>query len=261
MPRKQQEKRKRGTRRRNRKTTHQRWLIVLRKSFGAFDHDKPEGREYLLPWFTNPPPRIPMPSGPSPGATLTVVNQVNGFNVISGNTTSLSLQQNAATALLGAIAFTLRDLNQQATYTAMFDQYRFEEVHFRLTTRSNAVSTFTASATTEDVPYLLFVIDRDDSTALGTLAALGEYDNVIQVPGIGNLDIIVQPSVAPAIFSGGAFSGYSIARGDDTWIDNANIDVPHYGIKFGISPLDVSTTAKWSYDITAWYKVSFRNIH
>jgi len=260
MLRKRSKRSKPGKRRNKRKTPHQRWLIVLRQNFGAFDHDKPEGREYLLAWTTNPPPRIPMPSGPSPGATMTVVNQVNGFNVISGNTTSLSLQQNSATPVLGAIAFVLNDLNQASTFASMFDQYRFEEVHFRLTTRNNAVSTFLNAATTEDVPYLLFVVDRDDSTAVGTLPALGEYDNVQQISGISNLDIILQPSVAPAIFSGGAFSGYSIARGDDTWVDIANLSVPHYGIKFGISALDVSTTAKWSYDITAWYKISFRNV-
>lgn len=252
--------RARSGKRKQKKSPHQRWLRILRLKYGAFDHLKPEGREYLLPWTTDCPPRMPVPSGPSPGATLTIVQQVNQFNDISGNVATLAIQQASALAAFGAIGFELADLAQVASWAAVFDQYRIEEVHFRLTTRSNAVSTFTNSAATEDVPFLLFVIDRDDSSALGSLNAMYEYDNIVQIPGTSNLDIILQPSVTPALYASGAFSGYGVEKSNELWLDVANTGVAHYGIKFGLSPLDVATTAKWTWDIMAWYKVSFRNV-
>jgi hypothetical protein len=244
---------------RGKRSASSKWIAALLKLSGVFDASTKEGRALLILWEGIPPPRVPKPLGPTKGAQLTFVQYTNSFNVET-NVSNATITQNSATALLGSIAFTLNDLSQVTSWTTVFDQYRIDEVHFRCTSRSNSVSVFTSSATTEAVPYVQFVVDRDDSTAPASLAAVGDYDNMLQMPGWGNLDVVIQPSVSPAVYASGAFSGYEIRKAGTMWLDCANAAIPHYGIKFGVSALDVSTTADWKFDVAAWYKVSFKNV-
>lgn len=241
-----------------RKSPHQKWLAFLRKKYGLFEQLSKDGLGIMIQYQSDVPPTMPRPSGPSLGAQLTIKQLVNSFTVATGVSAGV-ITQNSATAVLGDIAFTLSDLAQVSTLTSLFDQYRIEEVQLRIRPHSNAISTFTLSAATEAVPYMLWVIDRDDSSVLGTLTQLQEYDQVRQVEGYESLDIILRPSIAPAVFAAGAFSGYGIEE-SEMWIDCSNTAVPHYGCKFGINALDVSTTASWKWEVCAWYKVSFKNV-
>lgn len=205
------------------------------------------------------PPRMPRPPrGPSPGALLTTRQFASNFTV-STNVSSGVITQAGSTAVLGAIAFTLADLPQVSTFSSMFDQYRFEKVKLRFFTRNSYVTTRASNSPNQALPLVFVAIDRDDSSAPSLLSDLQQYDNCVCAPATTSVDVDLVPSITPSVFASGAFSGYEVKRSDQVWIDIANTSVPNYGVKFGITALQVSSTDTWAWDVQAWYTVSFRN--
>ena len=108
------------------------------------------------------------------------------------------------------------------------------------------------------VPTGYVVVDRDDATALTSTTDALQYDNAESFNGTEDFTVDVIPSVTPAVFASGAFSGYSTAPCNALWLDIANTSIPNYGIKGHIGPLSATTSSSWAWDITAEYIVSFR---
>lgn len=211
-------------------------------------------------------PSIPKsPKGPHPGCALSVRQMVTTFNDetgltnVGGSNGSAQLIQNSATAVLGAIAFRLDDLAQDSTFASLFDQYRIDKVLLRFMARNIAVSVFNTASPNGGVPLLYITQDRDDSSAPASLNAVKEYDQCVVMNGMTSCDVMIEARPTLSAFAGGAFSGYTTAD-VEPWIDVANVDVPHYGVKFAIDPLTVSTTSSWVWDVEAFYYVSFRNV-
>jgi hypothetical protein len=253
-------KNKRIMRRRRQGDAIQKWIAWLRKTYGVFDTGDSGVVELLYSYMSGPiPGRIPrpMPGHPITGGELTIVQQASSFNTAT-NIGSMAIHQNAATPLFGAVGFSLVDLPQSGTWTSAFDQYRIDYVHFRVRSRNTALNVANLSGTTEAVPQLTFVVDYDDATALASIAALQNYDNSHEFEANDSFDIVLRPCCTPAIFSGGAFTGYGTKRGQ--WLDCANNAIPHYGVKFGVSGLDVTTTSSWYWDVQAYYVISFKGV-
>lgn len=188
---------------------------------------------------------------------------VNAFGTSTGIQNGSSTQGpsfgTGSTAAFGSVAFELNDIDDPTSYSSVFDQYRIDRVVFQLRSRNKAQ--FLAGTATANAypPPLYLVIDRDDSTAPASLAALREYDNCVEVNGDEDISVDLEPSITPAIYAGGAFSGYGVNRVGQ-WLDIANATIPHYGVKFGVASLNVSTTYLWEWDIFAYYYLSFRNV-
>lgn len=253
-------KARKGSRKR-RSSAHRKWLSFLRSRYGVFSHLKDDGREWFIQWTTSSiPPRMPRPDGPAPGAMLTTVQMVNSFGDSTGVTSGL-ITQNAPTALFGQIAFTVGDLPQISSFSNLFDQYRIEEIHLRLRSHNPAAFNADQSSTNYADPYMSVVVDRDDGTNPSSMAMLQDYDNQVVVQGSDSVDLVLEPSITPAVFATGSFSGYAIEKSaGGMWLDMANTSIPHYGVKFGVIPLATSTTSIWQWEVTSWYKVSFKNI-
>jgi len=199
-----------------------------------------------------------IPIRPMPGARLSTRQITQTFS----NSTGMSgnaIIQNSATSVLGAMAFTLADLANVSAFASLFDQYRIERVRLHVRSRSNAVSVFNTASPNAAVPTMYLCIDRDDSTAPAAVSDIMQYDSVVTIQGEEDAIIDLVPSITPAVFSGGAFSGYSSSPSNAHWIDIANTAVPHYGVKFGVTPLTVSTSSSWVWDVTAEFLVSFKN--
>jgi hypothetical protein len=218
-----------------------------------------EGREVIRIGATSNL-RIPRPIHTILKTRQSVLVPAIGSGFTSGGSTQISyIGQTGATAEFGAMAFSLQDLDQVTSFTALFDQYRIDRVIVQIRTRNNALALNSVTAVNAEPPSLLFVIDRDDSTAPTLLAQLREYDNC-QIMGCDqSAEIDLEPSVTPAVFASGSFSGYGSAR-TGMWLDCANTSIPHYGVKFGVSALNSSTTAAWYWDLYFWYFLSFRNV-
>jgi len=206
---------------------------------------------------------MPVPGGPSKGAALTITQFVRGGDITlptgSGIVGSL-LRQSSSSDVFASWAFALADIPNVASIGALFDQYRIEEIHFRLRTRNPGQFMANQASPNYSSAAALVVIDRDDNTAPSTLLELQQYDNCTSFSTQDSLDVVLEPSITPSIFSGGAFSGYAVSDSGDYWLDLANTGIPHYGIKVGIPALVATTTSRFDWDVEAVYKVSFRNV-
>jgi len=199
------------------------------------------------------------PSRPMPGSRLTTRQLTKTFSNSTGLSGSSINIASGATSTLGALAFTLSDLAQVSSFSALFDQYRFERVRLHVKARNNAVFVANTASPNAAVPQLLLVIDRDDNTAPSAYTDLLQYDNVVSVSGEEDAIVDLVPSITPAVFSGGVFSGYASTPSNSMWIDIANTTVPVYGVKFATDTLTLSTTSSWTWDIIAEVVVSFKN--
>lgn len=168
------------------------------------------------------------------------------------------IRQGGSTDLFGAWAFCATDIPNLSSLAAAFDSYRIEEIQFRLKSRNNAVFIAGTASPNNGLTSPLIVVDQDDNTLPTTLLEMQQYDNCNQISAQDNLDLIFTPSITPSVFSGGAFSGYSIDASGKTWLDLANASIPYYGIKIGVPALTTSTTYKYDWEVSAWYKISFR---
>jgi len=209
-------------------------------------------------WWGKPVPRPKRPHGPSPGADYTTVQLVTTFSNETG-LTSGSIVAIPTTNTLGSIAVEVGDLTQIASFSALFDQYRIEKLHFRLTPDTNVRDDSQAASPNQSVPSLYVVIDHDDSSAPASIAALQEYDNVEFATGYQGISVDFIPSITPAVFASGAFNSYEVRPSDRTWIDIANTTAPNYGIKFGVTALQTSSTDNWIWTVNCWVTVSFKN--
>lgn len=211
------------------------------------------------------PPQIPrMPKGPTPGALMTTRQMVFGVltqqTSVTTSTTGQYILQNGSTALLGQMSFCLADLTSVTTFGSMFDRYRFEKVMVRFTTRNPNPQVFNLASPNQAVPHLYVAIDRDDSTAPSNLSDLTQYDNCIEMPGTGNLDVTLIPSVVSTIANASSTATSSVIhRSDEQWLDMAATTLPHFGIKFGVTPLQATTSNAWYFDLELWYWVSFKS--
>lgn len=254
--------RRKSFKKKNSTSEYQKWIRWIQKNYGVFNTRSASGMRQMMiiTRFGDPlVPRIPAPNGPSPGAHLTTVQHIDGFSSSTGLTGQL-IRQSGSTDVLGQIAFELSDLAQVATFATLFDQYRVEEVHIKLTPTSTSISLWNSAAPNHSAPHMYVVVDRDDASAPASITALREYDNVVVLNAADSADIIMEPSLTPSVFAGGVFNGYLVEDSGRYWVDLANTSVPFYGIKFGVSALQATTTSSFDWFVDIWYKISFRNV-
>lgn len=152
----------------------------------------------------------------------------------------------------GAMAFQLADLNQVTTFTALYDQYRFDKVvvEFMPVFSENGQSGGLSAGD------LYVVADYDDANALADLNAFRQRADVKMVPSWKGVTKNIKPRVALAAY-GGAFTAF--ANQAHQWLDCASTGIQHYGIKYAIANQGNNTAIpRWTVKIS--YYLSFRNV-
>ncbi len=267
MPRNLASKRNKRSRKRggqSKKSTYEKWLASLNRNFGVYHQPNSKNlRQMVVVYNSTIPPRMPAPGGPSKGATMTMTQYVLGSDLtLTAGSAKVGgvLRQSGSTDVFAAFAFCLADIPNVSSISTLFDQYRIDEIQFRIRSRNPGVWQANQASPNYATTSPLFVVDRDDNSAPTTLLELQQYDNCQQISAQDSIDIIFQPSITPSVFSGGVFSGYAIDDSGNYWLDVANTSIPHYGIKVGMPALIATTTSRYDWDIEAVYKVSFLNI-
>jgi hypothetical protein len=177
---------------------------------------------------------------------------------VSGLGTYPFFAAQAATNQFPVIGFELADCDQQATLAGLFDQYRIDEVEMIITPSSSNVDLHSAAAPNQINPQVYVVSDFDDSTPLASIASAREYDCNVVFNGDQGCHIRLKPSISPAVYAGGAFSGYAISGAQ--WLDCNSNTVPHYGLKFAVQGLSATSTEFYQWNIQTWYHLSFQNV-
>jgi len=132
---------------------------------------------------------------------------------------------NAATTFF-AKNFSFSDIQQVASFQALFDQYRISEVELWIQPVNNSATVATSG------PTWYSVVDYDDSATPTSLASLQQYTNVITTPLNNGHYVRFKPHVAEALY-GGAFTAFGNIHAP--WIDSASPGVQHYGFKMGVN--------------------------
>jgi hypothetical protein len=152
----------------------------------------------------------------------------------------------------GAISIQYGSLVQNASFTAVFDQYRIDEVEITFRPGITVANTLTGN-----LPQLYTVVDYDDTTTTGfTAASFVQYSNCTQSVG----ETVVRrfkPHVANGLY---ATSATFVGFGNEVapWIDTSSPLVVHYGCKFGCD--GAPGTAYQTYLISTRVKISFKNV-
>lgn len=240
------------------------WRDIIRQ-FGAApsrtnrgDQDSDKSAMFIWSIIGGQPPTIPRPLGPHTGAQASILQCIPSFTTNNGVTLASGVNRisSGAAVATGNVAFALNDLQAVADYKGVFDQYRFEWVHIRFRSDQPAISTSGGGGPANVTLYV--VVDRDDGNAPASLAAIQQYDNLRSCGATQCIDVILRPSLAVATQTSGAVAPTRIEN--PSWIDTANPDVPHFGVKFVITA-DGGVTTHSNWVVEAWYVLSFKNAH
>jgi len=186
------------------------------------------------------------------------ISSFNSSSGISGGGTHPFFTSQAATDTFPVVAFELDDLAQEATLANLFDQYRFDMVEMIIKPSNSALDLHSAASPNQINPQVVIVLDFDDSTALTSAGQAEQYDNHVVIMGSEGAHIKLVPAITPAVWTGGAFTGYAVSG--PQWLDCNSNTVPHFGIKFAVQGLSTASTEFYQWNLQTYYHMSFRNV-
>lgn len=158
--------------------------------------------------------------------------------------------------------FTAAMIPQFATFAALYDVYSIKLIEFTIRPRyaieTNPNASSMGTVAQRYLSNYIVVVDHDDANLPTNYNALREYntareyyDNPAKVK-----KIVFKPAVAQIIYNNGITTANS--ERFSPWIDCANPNVPHYGVKMA---LPVNSTANFlTMDISVRYLIEFKHV-
>jgi len=170
------------------------------------------------------------------------------YNITQELTIGTAFSNSTASATFAGFNFTIGNLDQTGSLTAVFDQYRIQCIEIWLVPqeRSNTSGTYGTG-------LLYTVTDYDDANALTTIGQANDYSNVMVTTAQESHYRRFVPHCAVAIFSG-AFTSYENVAAP--WIDATSTGVQHYGIKIACGVVG----AAQNYNMQVRYHCQWRNV-
>lgn len=140
--------------------------------------------------------------------------------------------------------FKLSDLPNSAEFTALFDAYRIRGVKLEFVPVYNSHEINEGPAATPfdrlGLPLMTYARDYDDATSPANENTLLQYAANHRINLTNKKSIYIRnPRVATTVYQSGLTAAYSEAK-KNVWIDCANPDVPHYGLKYFVPTENLS---------------------
>lgn len=155
------------------------------------------------------------------------------------------LTSSVTVPVFGLFMFAASQISDIASLGGVFDQYKIDWVELLIQPSNSSASL--------DYGQLVSVVDYDDVSNPGSVAALLDYNTAIISNGSFQHYHKFRPRIATAVYGGAVFS--SFANSASQWIDMASTNVEHYGVKVGWTPTAAVLTAQ----VFARLHVSFRS--
>ena len=161
-----------------------------------------------------------------------------------------------------AFSFQLSDLPNVSEYKALYDQYKITGIKFTAVPRTSMTTQGVVTGTTAPVGYgqVVTAIDYDDAANPIAKDTLLEYGSAKFTPSSKVHSRFFRPKVLNAVWVNIASTGYSPVKAP--WVDQANDNLPHYGLKMWIDPPENSSggsNSSISYDVYATYYFMCKN--
>lgn len=162
---------------------------------------------------------------------------------------------------VGGYSFALANLPNFSDFSGLYDYYRLNMVIMRIIYRgSNLSSMESANNAALGLPYMYYVIDRDDATTPATVDEVREYAAAKMHIFTGEKRacyIKLRPSLLTETYKSALSTSYQVKRA--SWLDLADSgNTPHYGIKLAIIVPVNSTQAYASQDFDVEVKYYFQ---
>lgn len=151
----------------------------------------------------------------------------------------------------GAIYFALSQLDQAASFTAIFDQWRIRKV--TLTARPRVTQAVDIATSIGAMIYE--VVDYDDATPLTTIGDARQFQTCREHGPYEAFTRVFRPHAAVGAYAGATFNGYSNVS--NQWFDTASPAVQHYGFKSIVA----GTTKVQTWDFAFKIDYEFKNVH
>lgn len=176
---------------------------------------------------------------------------------ITSSTSAVGVQTNAA----GAMTFSMAGLPNATEFTALFDQYKIMKVKLDFIpfgdTVNLPISTMTGTtALTSPGGPLITAIDYDDNLIPGAASDLLQYQASKVTPVPKRLKMSLRPKFATEVYRSGIATGYGARSG---WLDCANSDIPHYGVKYWMNAPSASSSS-FSYQVWAEVTIACKGV-
>lgn len=168
--------------------------------------------------------------------------------------TPIYISNNSTTFERGGITLTFSDVLNFSSWTTLFDQYRIDKCIIKFTPILTQEVIRPYDDTTNPginlIPRLTTALDRDD------VAAPLSFDDVNQRP-LSRTKIATKaiswtfvPNRLVAVYRTGVSSGYKVDTASKDFLDCANSDIPHYGLKWALEAASPSNAYQYRIDKT-----------
>lgn len=130
----------------------------------------------------------------------------------------------------GAFQFQLEDLPSYQDFTALFDQYRIDQVDIEV---SNVHNSSTGTDAQQQMPTIIWAPDFDDAQVPTLASRLSERQRAKQWTFRGSgvpLKFSIKPRIAQPAYRDALTSPYVV--GPPAFLNASYTDVPHFGVKF-----------------------------
>lgn len=147
-------------------------------------------------------------------------------------------------------SFSLGQVVNPSDFTTLFDQYCITCIVVRFFLK---IDPSAQTASTASYPRLYYVRDYDDATAPASLNEMREHAHVkvkVLNPNRG-VTIKFRPSTLNLVYRTAVASSYSPHW--KQWVDMANTDIPHYGLKWVVDDL-TNTNYKLETETLLYFK-------
>lgn len=141
----------------------------------------------------------------------------------------------------GGVEFRLSDVPDVNDFTHLFDHYTIEQIDIEISQLQNSAAVGGSGGGTQQavMATLNYTPDFDDSAAPANQNEIYQYQRMKQWTFRGSgtpLKFAIKPRTALTVYQTGITSAYA-AGGENTSVNVAYPDVPHYGFKFWLNNL------------------------
>lgn len=164
-----------------------------------------------------------------------------------------------------ALVFTFGDMINYSDFTSLYDRYRIDYVVVRAQLRNNpsaisVLGTSGGNATGANYyPKLWYCPDYDDGEQ-ETLDALKQRSKtkcaVLQPNKV--IKFVVKPAILNQTYRTSVTTGYAPKWGQ--WIDMAQTNVPHYGLKYVIDALGLDPANDFTVQFEFMYHITCKDV-
>lgn len=193
---------------------------------------------------------------------------INGIGSVSSQgspstDSGFSLSSVSSDALTGCYQFgwvhDFRMINvvQYNEFTNLFDRYKIVGINYKVMYQCNDAQVQGSQV----LPIVHYAIDYDDATVPSVLTDISSKSNC-RTKVLGNTQYVVQkikPKVAGQIYQSAIATGYSVIKAP--YINSTYSTVPHYGIKFWLNNVYMSSSNNTAITIEPEYIFACKDVN